>query len=131
MPTAKVREHLHERIVALKAQIETLEAARKVELQRMIGVQGRRDKLAELERDVAFKQELLDQEEKAEAQAELQSKLTFSDIAVLDKAVPPAQPAFPKPFMVLGVAIGAGLSLGLILALLAEALDQGSGAPRI
>jgi polysaccharide biosynthesis transport protein len=58
------------------------------------------------------------------AQARLQSKLTFANISVLDKAAPPLQPAFPKPLIVIPVGIGAGLALGLLLALIAEATDR-------
>jgi succinoglycan biosynthesis transport protein ExoP len=57
-------------------------------------------------------------------QARLQSKLTFADVAVLDKAAPPIDPAFPKPLIVMPVAIAAGFALGLILALLAEMTDR-------
>jgi capsular polysaccharide biosynthesis protein len=45
-------------------------------------------------------------------------------MTVLDKAAPPIAPAFPNPFVALPVGIIAGLALGLILALLAEATDQ-------
>ena len=45
-------------------------------------------------------------------------------MTVLDKASPPIDPAFPKPFIVMPVGIAAGLALGLILALLAEAADR-------
>jgi polysaccharide biosynthesis transport protein len=120
----KMHQNLGDRIESTKAQVKRLEEAREKALGSMIQVQGQRDKLTELQRDVVFKQDLLESEEKEAAQAGLQSKLTFTDIAVLDKATPPADPAFPKPLLVLGVAIGAGLSLGLILALLAEALDR-------
>jgi capsular polysaccharide biosynthesis protein len=41
-----------------------------------------------------------------------------------NKLFPPAEPAFPKPFIVMPVGIAAGLGLGLILALLAEAADR-------
>ena len=58
------------------------------------------------------------------AQARLQSKLTFANISVLDKATPPIAPAFPKPFVVIPVGIGAGLAMGLLLALIVEALDR-------
>ena len=122
--TQKMREHLRNRIETWKAEIKKLEESKDKALQDMIQVQAQRDKLAELQRDVTFKQELLDSEERGAAQADLQSKLTFSDITVLDKATPPARPAFPKPFQVLAVAIGAGFTLGLILALLAEALNR-------
>jgi uncharacterized protein involved in exopolysaccharide biosynthesis len=122
--TKKMRDHLRQRIEALKTQIKSLEGARAAALQAMISVQAQRDKLAELQRDVQVRQDQVEAEEKAAAQARLQSKLTFSDIAVVDKATAPATPAFPKPFVVMAVALGAGLSLGLILALLAEALDR-------
>ncbi len=37
---------------------------------------------------------------------------------------PPIEPAFPKPLVVIPVGVGAGLVLGLLLALLAEATDR-------
>ena len=77
-----------------------------------------------MQREVSFRLEQMNERERVAAQAKLQSKLTFADIAVLDKAVPPIAPAFPKPIVVMSVAIGAGLTLGIILALLAEMLDR-------
>ena len=77
-----------------------------------------------LQRDVDFRAEQLNARQKVAEQAKLKSKLTFSDMTVLDKASPPVEPAFPKPFVVMPVGIGAGLALGLILALLAEAADR-------
>ena len=82
-----------------------------------------------LQRDVAFRLEQLNEREKAAAQAKLQSKLTFASISVLDKASPPLSPAFPKFSLVILVAVGGGLALGLILALLAEMLDRRVRAP--
>ena len=72
----------------------------------LIAAQAQRDRLGDLQRDVVFKLEELNARERAAAQARLQSKLTFADIAVLDKATPPIDPAFPKPLMVIPVAIG-------------------------
>ena len=80
--------------------------------------------LAQLQRNVDFLVEQLNAREKVAEQAKLKSKLTFSDMTVLDKAAPPVEPAFPKPFIVVPVGIAAGLALGLILALLAEAADR-------
>ena len=122
--TRKMREHLRQRIETMKAQIAKIEEARSKALHEMIEVQGQRDKLAELQRQVDLRQSQLDAQEKAASQARLQSKLNFSAIAVLDRAVPPTEPAFPKPIVTIAVAIAAGLSMGLILALLAEALDR-------
>lgn len=90
----------------------------------LIGAEAQRSRLGELQREVGFRLEQMNERERTAAQANLQSKLTFADIAVLDKAVPPIAPAFPKPLVVISVAIGAGLTLGLILAFLAEMLDR-------
>ena len=60
----------------------------------MISVQGQRDKMAELQREVQVRQEQLEAEQKAATQARLQSSSTFSDIAILDKATPPPAPPF-------------------------------------
>ena len=94
--TQKRREHLHNRIEATKAEIKRLEDSKNKALQDMIQVQAQRDKLAELQRDVTFKQELLDSEQKAAAQADLQSKLTFSDISVLEQGHSSRTASLPK-----------------------------------
>ena len=122
--TDKMKLHLKERIATTQSQLASLEAEQAQAQKTLIDVQGQRDRMAELQRDVGFRLEQLNERQKAAEQAKLQSKLTFSDITVLDKATPPIDPAFPKPMIVIPVGIGAGLALGLILALLAEATDR-------
>ena len=122
--TERMHQRLKERIATTQAQIAALEAQQAQAQKTLIGVQGQRDRMAELQRDVVFRLEQLNERQKAAEQAKLQSKLTFSDITVLDKAAPPIDPAFPKPMIVIPVGVGAGLALGLVLALLAEATDR-------
>jgi len=122
--TEKMRQHLKERIVTTQTQIASLEAEQASAQKSLIEVQGQRDRLAQLQRDVDFRLEQLNAREKTAEEAKLKSKLTFSDMTVLDKAAPPVEPAFPKPFIVMPVGIAAGFALGLILALLAEAADR-------
>jgi polysaccharide biosynthesis transport protein len=122
--TEKMRQHLKERISTTQSQIASLEAAQAQAQKKLIEVQAQRDRMGELQRDVGFRVEQLNARERAAEQAKLQSKLTFSDITVLDKATPPIDPAFPKPIIVIPVGIAAGLALGLLLALLAEATDR-------
>ena len=122
--TEKMRRHLKERIDLAQTQISSLEAEQAQAQKSLIQVQAQRDRLSQLQRDVDFRAEQLNAREKAAEEAKLKSKLTFSDMTVLDKASPPVAPAFPKPFVVLPVGIAAGLALGLILALLAEAADR-------
>jgi polysaccharide biosynthesis transport protein len=122
--TAKMRVHLKERIDTMQTQIASLDAEQGRAQKSLIEVQGQRDRLNQLQRDVDFRADQLNARERAAEQAKLKSKLTFSDMTVLDKAAPPVDPAFPKPFVVMAVGIAAGLALGLILALLAEAADR-------
>jgi polysaccharide biosynthesis transport protein len=122
--TEKMRQHLKDRIDTTQTQIASIEAEQARAQKALIEVQAQRDRLSELQRNVAFRADQLNAREGAAAQAKLKSKLTFSDMTVLDKATPPVDPAFPKPFVVMPVGIAAGLALGLILALLAEATDR-------
>jgi polysaccharide biosynthesis transport protein len=122
--TDKMQQHLKERIATTQSQIASLEAAQAQAQKKLIEVQAQRDRMGELQRDVGFRLEQLNGRERAAEQAKLQSKLTFSDITVLDKATPPIDPSFPKPLIVIPVGIAAGLALGLVLALLAEATDR-------
>ena len=122
--TEKMRAHLKDRIATVQTQIASLETAQEQAQKSLIDIQAQRDRLGQLERDVGFRAEQLNGRERAAEQAKLKSKLTFSDMTVLDKAFPPVDPAFPKPFIVMPVGIVAGLGLGLILALLAEAADR-------
>jgi uncharacterized protein involved in exopolysaccharide biosynthesis len=122
--TEKMRDHLGERIVSIKHQIASLEASQGEAQKALIATQAQRNRLGELQRNVEFRLQQLNEREKMEAQSKLESKLTFADIAVLDKATPPIEPSFPKPLIVVPVGIGAGLVLGLLLALIAEMTDR-------
>ena len=90
----------------------------------MIGMQAQRDRLAAMTCEVASRQDQLDAASKAAGDARLRSQLSFSNIARIDEATPPADPAFPKPLLVAIAGVGLGLALGFILALLAESLDR-------
>jgi succinoglycan biosynthesis transport protein ExoP len=120
----RMRVHLKDRIATVQTQIASLEQEQDQAQKSLIDIQSQRDRLWQLQRDVDFRADVLNGRERAAEQAKLKSKLTFSDLTVLDKAFPPVDPAFPKPFIVMPVGIGAGLALGLILALLAEAADR-------
>src|SRR5271168_1536870 len=121
---AEYKSKLQSRVTAQQGKISALEMARADQMRRMIQVQGKRDELASLTREVAFSQDEVDRVAKAAVQARLQSQLSFSNISLIDKASPPTSVSFPKPILVAIGGVGLGLALGLILALLAEALDR-------
>ena len=122
--TNRMSEHLKAQIAQTQDQIAKLEVAEVAAQKALIAAQAKRDRFNELAHDASLRLERVNALEKMAGQARLESKLTFAGISVLDKAVPPIAPAFPKPQLVILVGIGAGLSLGLILALLAEMLDR-------
>lgn len=55
--------------------------------------------------------------------------ITTNNISVVDRADPPQHPSRPRPLVNLGVAAVAGLVLGVLMAFLREAFDQGIRAP--
>lgn len=120
----QIRGEIASREKALKEQIQFLERARAEQLQRMISVQAQRDQLSSLQHEVELRQEQIDNAGKVAGTARLQSRLSFLNISILDKATPPSSAAFPKFKIVIPLALGAGGALGVILALLAEALDR-------
>jgi polysaccharide biosynthesis transport protein len=115
---------LRDRIAAQRQKIAKLEKESEASRSAMIGIQGKRQQLASLKNDVVFYRDELDRLEKSANQARLQSQLSFSNIQVLDHATPPTSVSFPKPLIVVPLSALLGLALGVILALLAEALDR-------
>ena len=90
----------------------------------MIDLQAKRDQLASLKSDVTFRQEQLERISKSADSSRMQGQLSLSQISPLDTASPPVTPAFPKTFLIMFAGVGAGLALGVIFALLAEAFDR-------
>jgi polysaccharide biosynthesis transport protein len=120
----QIRIEVGSRDKALREQIQFLEQAREAQMQKLISQQAQRDQLSSLQREVQMRQEQIDNSAKAAETARLQSRLSFLNITTLDKATAPSSPAFPKRSIVMLLGAGAGGALGVIFALLAEALDR-------
>ena len=118
------RKKLTDRIAQQSNRVVTLQKVYDDRLNNMINVQGQRETLVSLVRDVGFHQEEMERLQRAASQARLQSQLSFSNMALLDAATPPTSAAFPKPLIILPLAIGVGLGIGVLLALIAESLNR-------
>jgi polysaccharide biosynthesis transport protein len=55
--------------------------------------------------------------------------ITTNNISIVDRAEPPPRPSSPKPLLNMGLSVLAGLIIGVGLAFVREALDQGVRAP--
>jgi succinoglycan biosynthesis transport protein ExoP len=126
----EIRAALERRLVNLQTQAASFEKARAEQLTNVISIQEQRDQLTLLTRDLEVKQERYVAAMRTSAAARLQGQLSFSNISILDKAVVPVSPSFPKPMLVIPAAIAAGLGLGIILALITEAVDRKIRVPR-
>jgi uncharacterized protein involved in exopolysaccharide biosynthesis len=92
--TERMHQHLKDRIGLMQIQIASLEAEQEQAQKVLIDIQAQRDRLGQLQRDVEFRADQVNARERAAEQAKLKSKLTFSDMTVLDKAFPPIAPGF-------------------------------------
>lgn len=118
------RKKLKDRIATLTGKIAQLETVRSERLTDMIRIQAQRDQLSSLMHDVAFYQDETERMLRAANHSRLQSQLSFSNIAVVDTATPPTSASFPKPFLIGLLSVFAGMALGVLLALLTEAVDR-------
>lgn len=112
------------RVEALRQQVSDLEQEIADQRQFMLDQQGGQDELNRLTREVAFRQQQLDEAEARAASYRMQGQQSFVNAVSLDEAAPPATPAFPQKPLILALAIGLGLAGGLILSLLVEMLDR-------
>lgn len=118
------RATLETKLASVRGQVAELEKARLAQVQRMIEIQSQRDRMLELSRELEVKQERLNLASRQASAAQLQGRLSFSNITVLDRAAAPASPAFPKLIIIAPLAFAAGLGLGVFLSLIVEALDR-------
>jgi len=126
----EIRASLERRLATLLSQVASVEKARSDQLANVIAIQEQRDQLNLLGRDLEVRQERYVSAMRVSSAARLQGQLSFSNITTLDKAVIPVSPSFPKPLLVIPAAVAAGLGLGVILALIAEAFDRKIRVPR-
>ena len=120
----QIRHRLEDRLSNYHQQTAFLEKQLKNQTALVIQQQAKTDQMNNLARGVDVDQEQLNLALRTASTAKLQSQVSFSNISLLDTAVPPASPAFPKKPLVMGGAFAGGLFLGMIFALLGEIADR-------
>lgn len=101
-----------------------LQQALEKQKQTILELQKQRDQQAVLYREVENAQRTYDAALQRSSQVRMESEFTQSNIAILNPAVPPLNPAKPNVFMNLILSIAAGLMLGVTAALLMELRDR-------
>lgn len=91
---------------------------------RLLELNRHRDELGILMKEVDNAQRAYESASQRHAQTSLESRLDQGNVVVLNPAVPPARPSFPKLPLNVMLALIAGLGLGIPLALLWEMLDR-------
>lgn len=91
---------------------------------RVLGLKKERDELAALMREAENAQKAFDVTTQRFTQTTLESQVTQTNIAVLNPAVEPLGPSFPKRGLNLAIGLVVGAMLGVGLALMLEVLDR-------
>lgn len=97
-----------------------------VELQkkRVLDLNGTRDELTVLQKDVDTAQKALDAVSQRYSQTSIEGQSNQSDIAILNPAIPPGSPSGPKSLLNIALAIVMGAILGIGFGFLAELADR-------
>ncbi|MEP7243922.1 MAG: chain length determinant protein EpsF [Gammaproteobacteria bacterium] len=107
-----------------RRQVGEIEQALERQKARVLELGQKRDKLAVLTRDVESARAAYDAAQQRHTHVRLESRQDQTDIAVLNPAIPPLDPVFPKVPLNIVVSIVFGTMLGCGLAVLLELMNR-------
>jgi uncharacterized protein involved in exopolysaccharide biosynthesis len=113
----------HPDYVSAVQRQRSLEAALQAQKQSILTLNGRRDQLEMLAREVESEQQNYDATLQSYYKTAMESQFNQTNIGVLGAALPPDSPSSPNLVLNLASAAVLGLLVGLALALLAEGLN--------
>ncbi len=107
-----------------RRQVSELEQALNRQKARVLALSQERDKLAVLTRDVESARSAYDAALQRHTHVRLESRLDQTDIAVLNAAIPPLVPVFPKIPLNIVLSVFIGVMFGVGAALLLELMNR-------
>ena len=107
-----------------RRQVAEIQQALDRQKARVLALSQERDKLAVLTREVESARVAYDSSLQRHTQVRLESRLDQTDIAVLNAAIPPLVPTFPKIPLNIVLSVFVGLLLGAGAALLMEMMNR-------
>ena len=109
---------------ARRTRVAELERAVATQKKQDLKIKGQRDEVTLLQQDVANAKLAYDAAMQRSSQNSLEAKSVQTDIAILNKAVPPLEPSSPKILLNSIIAVFMGLFFGVGLALVVELLER-------
>jgi chain length determinant protein EpsF len=107
-----------------RRQVSEIQQALDRQKARVLELSQERDKLSVLTRDVESARSAYDSSLQRHTQVRLESRLDQTDIAVLNAAIPPLVPTFPKIPLNIALSVLVGAMLGIGAALLMEMMNR-------
>jgi chain length determinant protein EpsF len=107
-----------------RRQVAEVQQALDRQKQHVLGLSHQREKLAVLTRDVESAKAAYDGALQRTTNVRLESRLNQTEIAILNPAIPPLLPVFPKLTLNAAISVVLGSMLGIGLALVLEALNR-------
>lgn len=107
-----------------RRSIAELEAEYAAQKALVLGMKDKMNQLAQMQREIDLRRVQYETAAQKTADLRLQANLSESGLVVLGDAISNNRPVFPNWTLITGAAVGFGLALGLVVALLAELLAR-------
>lgn len=111
-------------IGATSSGIAELERQYNAQRATVFGMKDKLDRLTQLMSEVALRRQQYEQDAKRTSELQLESNVADSGLVVLGDATVSNTPAFPRWPIIIGLALGAGLALGVVMAMIIELVNR-------
>lgn len=121
---AAARQVGAQQLGASRSGIAQLEAEYEAQRAKVFAMKDKLDKLTQLLSEVQLRRAQYEQAAKRTGELQLESNVSDAGLIVLGDATAATEPSFPNWPLIFGLAIGAGLALGMVMSLLVELLNR-------
>lgn len=109
---------------ASRSSVAQIEAAYEAQRAKVFSMKEKLDQLNQLVSEAVLRRGQYEQAAKRTADLQLESNVADAGLVVLGDATVSADPSFPNWPLIIGLAIGAGLSLGIVMGLFVELVNR-------
>lgn len=109
---------------ASRSSVAQIEAAYEAQRAKVFAMKEKLDKLNQLAGEVELRRTQYEQAAKRTADLQLESNVADAGLIVLGDATVSGTPSFPNWPLIIGLAVGAGLALGIVMGLFVELVNR-------